>query len=305
MDSSCCTTSVPYAPVLPSLRADYARDIENTLALLRAGRLRIHIPQLIGLRQRRPGMGFHATPEFFIQTGGATDFKCPDAAFRLGTWEVCVVSRGVPHGEAPVDLETPYGIIVCMHGNEGINVMRARENPPGQISGYGLLYLPGLRARETVRYLDEIASREVVPPEHQERYVRVLLEAFLLNIIAELGRPEVIVESSVSPLVVETEKLVETHLGDCTLTVTRLASMLGCSADHLSRSYRRERGVTLSTWMTKERIVAAQQLLGNPSYNIAEVGWACGFNGPSYFIRVFRAHTGLTPLAYRQSLTRA
>ena len=304
MDSFSCADYVPSAPILPGLRADYARDFEKTVARLRAGRLRIHIPQLLGLRQRRPGMMFHPTPELFIQTGGATDFVCPQESFRLGTGDVCIVSRGVPHGETPVDLQTPYGVIVCMHGSDGMNMLRARGNPPGRIFGYASLGLPGLRARDTIRYLDDIASRDAVPPQHQERYVAALVEAFLVNVLAEFARPEVVVESEVSPLVLEAEKLVQMHIADSGLTVARLASMVGCSADHLSRTYNRERGVTLSTWMAKERVAAAQQLLGDPRYNVAEVGWACGFNGASYFIRVFKEHTGLTPLAYRQSLGR-
>jgi AraC-like DNA-binding protein len=34
--------------------------------------------------------------------------------------------------------------------------------------------------------------------------------------------------------------------------------------------------------------------------NISEVAWSCGFVTPSYFIRVFRKHKGMTPLAWRR-----
>ncbi|MGA7882731.1 MAG: helix-turn-helix transcriptional regulator [Terrimicrobiaceae bacterium] len=50
---------------------------------------------------------------------------------------------------------------------------------------------------------------------------------------------------------------------------------------------------------TRERMQLAKDLLNDPQRNIAEIGWACGFNAPSYFIRVFRQQTGVTPRTYR------
>jgi transcriptional regulator GlxA family with amidase domain len=55
--------------------------------------------------------------------------------------------------------------------------------------------------------------------------------------------------------------------------------------------------------LTAERVALAQRLLDEGNYQVAEVGWACGFAQPSYFIRVFRARTGLTPLAWRRNRT--
>jgi len=56
----------------------------------------------------------------------------------------------------------------------------------------------------------------------------------------------------------------------------------------------------MNVWITRERIQLATELLARPGHNISEIGWACGFTSPSYFIRVFRAHTGLTPKVWRQ-----
>jgi transcriptional regulator GlxA family with amidase domain len=73
---------------------------------------------------------------------------------------------------------------------------------------------------------------------------------------------------------------------------------VGCATDTLSRQFHRERGVTLTSWIAKERVALAKELLADARYNVAEVGWACGFSAASYFIRVFRAHTGMTPKAW-------
>ncbi|NJN00127.1 MAG: helix-turn-helix domain-containing protein [Aquincola sp.] len=43
--------------------------------------------------------------------------------------------------------------------------------------------------------------------------------------------------------------------------MARLARALGCSADYLSRRFHEERGVTLTAWITRERIYLAKDLL--------------------------------------------
>jgi AraC-like DNA-binding protein len=59
--------------------------------------------------------------------------------------------------------------------------------------------------------------------------------------------------------------------------------------------------MTMNVWITRERIQLASELLARPGHNIAEIGWTCGFTSPSYFIRVFRAHTGMTPRIWRRT----
>lgn len=81
-----------------------------------------------------------------------------------------------------------------------------------------------------------------------------------------------------------------------------MAAALGRTADHLSRQFHRERSLSLTTWIARERIALAKDMLGDLRYNIAEVGWACGFNEASYFIRIFNRHTGFTPKTYRQGI---
>jgi transcriptional regulator GlxA family with amidase domain len=55
------------------------------------------------------------------------------------------------------------------------------------------------------------------------------------------------------------------------LSVERPAASVGCATDTLSRQFHRERGVTLMTWITKERVALAKELLADARYNVAEV----------------------------------
>lgn len=277
-----------------------ARDIESVLASLKAGRLKVRIARQVGLFQRRARSFFHATPELFIQTGGGTNFECPGETFRLRSREVCVIPSGVPHAETPVDLRTPYGVLVCMHARDGFIIQRATASAQREIVAVATEHLSSPRGRAGFRYLDEISSGSMVPAPYQGAFQESLLEAFLITLLSELNRPSA-ADASRSPLVAETEKLARTLLPDPELSVARLARALGCSADYLSRRFHEERGLTLTAWITRERMDIAKDLLADPRRNVAEICWACGFNAPSYFIRVFRQQTGTTPRTYRMT----
>jgi len=275
-----------------------AKDLERVLGSLRAGRLKIRIPQQVGLFQRRPRSFFHATPELFIQTGGGTDFECPGDSFRLRSGEVCVMPSGVPHAETPRNLRTPYGVLVCMHARDGFIIQRAASTAESEIVAVATEHLSSPRGRAGFRYLDELSTGAMVPDGYRRAFEQSLLEAFLITLLGELNRPSA-ADASRSPLVAEAEKLARTLLPDPELSVARVARALGCSADYLSRRFHEERGITLTAWITRERMDIAKDLLADPRRNVAEICWACGFNAPSYFIRVFRQQTGTTPRTYR------
>ncbi len=275
----------------------YREALAAALVSIREGQVPF-VPAALGLRRRRPRAHFHATPEFFVQTGGASRFECPHDIFELPAGRTCIIPAGVPHAESPRHTSSAYGIVVCMQARDGILFQRARSESPGGIDGYALHHVPSQRGRDAFGLLERVDTARHLPEADQAAYRRALAEAFLLTIMAELAQPSV--PTLGSPLVAEAEKLALSGLSDAGLTVARIGRGLGCSADHLSREFKAARGVSLKAWITRERIALARDLLAGSRHQVAEVGWACGFARPSYFIRVFSAHTGVTPGDFRR-----
>lgn len=278
-------------------------ELEATLLRLHAQKLRIRMPHPAELFRSRPKGHFHATAELFLQTGGATDFDCAGEKFRLRTHEVAVIPSGMPHAETPIDLRTPYGVIVGMQARDGFFFHRATATAAREIVGSATDHHHSMRGRGAFRYLDEMVTSFTMPEKYRRPYVESLLEAYILTLLSEVKRPSSAAHSKRSPLVVEAEKRARAIIADTGLSVARLASDLGCSADYLSRRFHEERGQAFTAWLNQERVALARDFLGDSRFNIAEIGWACGFSAPSYFIRVFQKHTGLTPRAYRLAQT--
>lgn len=280
--------------------ACFARDLEAVRQRALDGRLRVRIPGSVGLHRRRPGATFHPTPEFFLQTGGATDFDCPGGRFRLRQGEVCVMPAGVPHAETPVDLRTPYAVMVAMQDGEGSVLLRARAVADRRIEGYAVTRLP--ESGYAFRFLGEAGRRREMQKGLRRGFVNGLVGVFASAVIDDVLRPRAARTHEVSPLVTEAEKLVRVDISNPAMTVASIAARLGCSPDHLTRKFRAERGMTLNAWINRERVQLARELLGLPNHNIAQVGWTCGYTSPSYFIRVFRGQTGMTPGDWRRRM---
>jgi AraC-like DNA-binding protein len=52
-------------------------------------------------------------------------------------------------------------------------------------------------------------------------------------------------------------------------------------------------------FLLNERIACAERMLRDPAVEIKTIGYKVGFKSPSYFSRLFRRKTGITPTRAR------
>ena len=84
-----------------------------------------------------------------------------------------------------------------------------------------------------------------------------------------------------------------------------LIAGLSRSYEHCCRVFAATYGVPPLRYLTAARIEQAKHLLAQPQATVAEVGRTIGYADAAYFSRVFRAHAGVSPLAYRRQLLAA
>ncbi len=77
--------------------------------------------------------------------------------------------------------------------------------------------------------------------------------------------------------------------------VSEIADRLCVSESHLVRLFTRTLGTSPGKLLRKRRIEYAQELLLQPEISITLAGELAGFSDNSYFSRVFKQETGLTP----------
>ncbi|MFW5856374.1 MAG: helix-turn-helix domain-containing protein [Planctomycetota bacterium] len=79
------------------------------------------------------------------------------------------------------------------------------------------------------------------------------------------------------------------------------AAACSLSPAHFSRLFRAETGRTFTDVLNQLRVNRARELLAGSDLSLVEVALACGFEGQSYFTKVFRRYVGVPPGRYRGS----
>lgn len=87
-------------------------------------------------------------------------------------------------------------------------------------------------------------------------------------------------------------------------TLGALAAALGTSPRSLQR-HLRSTGQTFSSLWTEARLARSAELLASTRQSPAEVGYVCGFADQAHFTRMFKLHTALTPVRYREQFAAA
>ena len=83
-------------------------------------------------------------------------------------------------------------------------------------------------------------------------------------------------------------------------SIDQIANFMNLSKQHLCRLFKNAMGITLVQYINQIRVKNACGLLERSDKSLAEIAQLCGFGSCAYFSTVFKRHTGLSPLQYRQ-----
>ncbi len=84
--------------------------------------------------------------------------------------------------------------------------------------------------------------------------------------------------------------------------LTELAEFLHVNPVYASNLFKKVTSVTFISYVQQFRIQIAKELLQSQDYKIHEVAYLVGFNNVTYFGRVFKTCTGITPAEYMKKL---
>lgn len=92
---------------------------------------------------------------------------------------------------------------------------------------------------------------------------------------------------------------IEQHYQRPELTLQEVANALNISANYLSSTFSKRRGIPFKKFVQQYRLQQAAQLLVTTTQTIAAIAEQVGFVDHNYFSKVFRAHYQTTPYRYR------
>ncbi|MBD8068653.1 response regulator transcription factor [Bacillus sp. PS06] len=144
------------------------------------------------------------------------------------------------------------------------------------------------------KYSAEILHEEMVEIDSIEEMKKWLITYFgaLLSSVDEIStrtqRKEVI----------EAFKYVSLNL-EKKITLDEVAKHLYLNSSYFSRLFKKEVGETFVEYVTKAKINRAKELLEQTIDPVGKICERLGYDNQSYFIKVFRNYTGVTPIEFR------
>ncbi|MEZ8189041.1 helix-turn-helix domain-containing protein [Vibrio sp. 1F279] len=85
---------------------------------------------------------------------------------------------------------------------------------------------------------------------------------------------------------------------------TEIAEKCHCSTTYFSKKFHLHFGVSFRDFVCDKRILLAKKLIeADTESKIAVISYQCGYKDVSYFSRIFKKRTGVTPASYRRACT--
>lgn len=82
------------------------------------------------------------------------------------------------------------------------------------------------------------------------------------------------------------------------ILLSDLAEEAGINENYLSRLFKKETGKSVGQYITQKKIETAKNMMEYSEYTPAEIANILAFPSQSYFVKVFRMQTGMTPGKY-------
>jgi len=83
------------------------------------------------------------------------------------------------------------------------------------------------------------------------------------------------------------------------ISLKEIADVAGLSPPYFSTIFKEEMGENLSKYLNRQRVEKASRLLLETEMSLAEIASCCCFEDQSWFSKIFKAYTGISPGKYR------
>jgi AraC-like DNA-binding protein/ligand-binding sensor protein len=83
------------------------------------------------------------------------------------------------------------------------------------------------------------------------------------------------------------------------ISLQEIAHASGLSAPYFSTIFKEEMGENLSSYLNRLRVEKASRLLTESTLTLSEIAGSCGFEDQSWFSKIFKSYTGVSPGKFR------
>lgn len=137
--------------------------------------------------------------------------------------------------------------------------------------------------------------------DFRDTNLKLLLYQLLISIyrISNQHFPMANLNKSMNQLITSIQNYIEEHYME-DLSLKDISKLFYTDMYYLCHIFKNVTGSTFKSYLIKQRISKAKDLLAYTEDHITQVGFDCGFNNINHFIRTFKKMLGITPHQYRK-----
>ncbi|GAB2789344.1 helix-turn-helix transcriptional regulator [Rhabdobacter roseus] len=174
----------------------------------------------------------------------------------------------------------------------------AAHQPVIALTNEGQRYFHNIMDNMVTDYLDRTAESTLA-----SRYLEIILEKCHV-LSAQSPRESAQSPFAVPDLVGRFQEMVEKNFRQLH-EVQQYATELHVSPDYLSKTVKKHLGVSAGEYIMEKLLLEAKRLLVFTPMSSKEISYHLHLEDPSYFGRIFKRKTGLTPNEYRASVRKS
>lgn len=140
-----------------------------------------------------------------------------------------------------------------------------------------------------------------------DAYIQTIEEISDIDIIKKLQeyvvcdfaeRVHEVNEKKYSKVIMDCENYISNNIYE-QLSLSSISTYVKLSPNYLSGLFKEQIGVSISEYILKAKIEESKNLLKTTSSSILDVSVLLNFNSQSYFTKIFKRYTGITPKKFR------
>lgn len=134
--------------------------------------------------------------------------------------------------------------------------------------------------------------RYILKPINKNQLKETLIEA--INLLGETTDTE---GEGINPLTQRIIEEVNSNYSNCEYSLLELAQKVGFSESYISKTLKKEVGMSFNEYLTNIRITMAKRILSSEGKltTVNEVAKRVGYSNQHYFSQVFKKHCGVSP----------
>lgn len=253
-------------------------------------------------------MHLNSMCEIYVFVAGNADYIVESRCFSLEPYDVIILNPYEPH----TPLLKSEGMYERFYFLVPVEALSFMENDPMDIllkenrRGNNRLRLPPEKKEQMKRHLEAFKSKwqrrdRVATLSAYGEFLGILslLNEHILELSSDDSVREVSYEETndMPPIILDVLRYIEKHLAE-DFSEEDLADNFHISAPYLSRLFKNKIKMGLKKYVLLRRVGVAKKVLSSGK-SVTEACFECGFNDCSYFIKVFKTYTGVTPYKYQ------